>query len=68
MKKFISQPYQLAQNKKWIPAGTIAEIVKDKILFIEIEMRQNEFNSKEEAHIFFVDYYTEQGYQEGWTS
>jgi len=66
MKKFISQPYQLAQNKKWIPAGTITELIGNSLSvnITEIEMSENEFETKAEADKFFADYYIQRGFIE----
>lgn len=66
MNTFISQPYQLQENKKWIPNGMITEFISNSASakITKIEMRNNEFNTQEEAHIFFVDYYTKLGFIE----
>ncbi len=64
MKKFIVKSYQLLENKKWIPCGAIIESNNNSSVEVkeDVEFRNEEFETKEEADKFFVDYWTVKGY------
>lgn len=66
MNTFVSQPYQLQESKKWIPHGTITEFISNSASakISEVEMRDKEFDTQEEANKFFADYYTRRGFVE----
>jgi len=66
MKTFISQPYQLADSKKWVPHGTTSESIgaSQSLNMTEVEMRENEFETENDANTFFINHYVSLGFTE----
>ncbi len=64
MKKFDVASYQLAETKKWIPAGTLIKFISNSgnVEYTEVEIREKEFETKEEANSYFIDYYKSKGF------
>jgi hypothetical protein len=66
--RFILKSYQLSENMKWIPAADLIEYgsnsssceVKD-----EFQIRDHEFETKDEADKFISDILIKRGYTKG---
>lgn len=65
MNTFSVNSYQLAESKKWAPAGTLFSVDQGIMNIQEIEFSpEHRFDTKEEADNFFRRHYVAQGYVE----
>jgi len=67
MKKFKVSSYQLIENQKWAPCGTLFELVngnKMNIQEADIFPPEFRFDTKEEADKIFREYFSKRGYIE----
>lgn len=67
MKKFIVNSYQLTENKKWAPCGTLFESINGNRINIQeadIFPPKFRFDTKEEADNYFRNWFLERGYTE----
>ncbi|MEA3272968.1 MAG: hypothetical protein U9P90_04870 [Patescibacteria group bacterium] len=63
--KFILKSYQLSEDKKWIPAADLFEYDDNSLsgrLTNELQVRNQEFETKEEANKFISDILTKRGH------
>ena len=65
MNKFEVNSYQLAESKKWAPAGTLFVISNNKMDIQKSEfLPEYRFDTKKEADKTFRNYYLEKGFIE----
>lgn len=61
MKSFILKSYQLQSNEKWIPTADIIEGIN---ITEEFQLRDKEFDTKEEADKFIREFLIKRGFKE----
>jgi len=65
MNKFEVDSYQLAESKKWVPAGTLFVISDNKMDIQKSEFSpEHRFDTRKEADEVFRNYYLKKGFIE----
>jgi hypothetical protein len=64
MNSFLVNSYQLAENKKWIPAGKLLEPIgnSNSTNIKQMKFHDKQLDTEDEADKFFIDYYKSKGY------